>query len=160
MIFIDILPGFGHPGLPNGLFRLASSMIPTSKSPTKATAKEGRVLLRQPLLATEARGGSPEKGAKPRRIYDEPPVLSPQVLSFFTGFCPSASLFLCLLTSFCLSPFFFSSQVYVFFSFRHCFLRVYGFTLRVLSFLLGFCILSFSQCLPFLFLFLSFLRWF
>jgi len=54
--------GVGHPGLPTGLFR--SSMIPISKSPTKATPR------------LEAR--TPER-AKIRKIYDDPPVLSPQV---------------------------------------------------------------------------------
>ena len=77
-----LFPGFGHPGLPNGLFRLASSMTPTCKSPTKATAKEPKAsLVKRPLLEQEQGDNSlksPDRVAR-NLNYGDPPVLSPQV---------------------------------------------------------------------------------
>jgi len=71
------LGGTGHPGLPNGLFALASSMISCTKSPTKLSPKYVKSSPSR-RTATHLNFSSPD-GEKQRKLYDDPPILSPQV---------------------------------------------------------------------------------
>jgi hypothetical protein len=88
----------GHPGLPSGLMRMASSVIPVSKSPTKMVPRaEARhvVTASRSSESTEVRRArldlllfQPPSTPAPRTAYsatggsdEDPPVLTPQVSS-------------------------------------------------------------------------------
>ncbi len=80
----------GHPGLPSGLMRMASSVIPASNSPTKITPRteakhvtvathSESVEVRRARLDLLFQAPVPALLPAPAAAYEDPPVLTPQV---------------------------------------------------------------------------------
>ena len=93
----------GHPGLPSGLMRMASSVIPASKSPTKITPRtEAKHVIaasqcesvevrraRLDLLFQAPPSAASPASAPPRGLEEDPPVPTPRVSLHVPTYLPT-----------------------------------------------------------------------